>query len=170
MPTGRHLVKSALSLPVHFNVTYIDDKTLATTSTGSSKDSRKGVNIIDIDTEKVIKNIPTKYKGYGIIHHNGSLFICASSEGIFKLNLQDCSSTLMIKSDLHSWSDIDIFDNIMYYTNGGTRTVTSCDMNGKEIWTFKDESILKFPGGITVDNYRGNVYVACSTLHRVVAI
>ncbi|XP_071120903.1 uncharacterized protein [Mytilus edulis] len=149
-----------------FDVTYIDDITVATTS---DIGSRIGVNIVDISLEKVTKYIPTKYKCYGITHHNGSLFVCAFTEGIFKLNLLDGSSTLIIRSDLPSWSYIEIFDNIIYYTNDGTRTVTSCDMNGKEIWTFKNERILKYPHGIAVDN-SGNVDVACSKSHHVVVI
>lgn len=135
---GKILSKVSVKPASAFDVTYIDDKTVSTTST---IDSRKGVNIIDIEIGKVTKYSPTNYKCYVIVHHNGSLFVCASSEGILKLNLQDGSSMLIVKSCLPSWSYIDIFDDIIFYTNNGKRTLTSCDMNGKEIWTFKDENI-----------------------------
>ncbi|VDI83909.1 Hypothetical predicted protein [Mytilus galloprovincialis] len=81
-----------------FDITYIDYKTVATTS---NNEEYIGVSIIDIDTEKVTL-IPTKYQCYGIKHHNGSLFICAEGDGICKLNPQDGRSTAMWSSKVLS--------------------------------------------------------------------
>ncbi|CAG2224085.1 unnamed protein product [Mytilus edulis] len=149
-----------------FDVTYIDDKTIATTSnvwTGI------GVNIIDIETEKITKHIPINSYCYGIIHHNGSLYVCAASIGILKLNPQDGSKTTIIKSVSSSWSYIEIFENKIYYTRDESRSVTCYDMQGKHIWTFNYGNTLERPRGLAVDN-SGNVYVACTTPHRVVVI
>ncbi|XP_071120908.1 uncharacterized protein [Mytilus edulis] len=148
------------------DVTYIDNKTVVTTS---STETCKGVNIIDINTENVIKFIPTIALCYGITYHNGSLVVCASTMGIFKVDPQNGASTDIITTDLPSWSYIEMFDDKIYYTNQQTETVNCCDKNGKAIWTFKDKNILRNPHGIAVDN-SGYVYIACSTLHRVVVV
>ncbi|XP_071120901.1 uncharacterized protein [Mytilus edulis] len=148
-----------------FDITYIDYKTVATTS---NNEQSTGVSIIDIDTEKVTL-IPTKYQCYGIKHHNGSLFICAKGDGVCKLNPQDGRSTAIWKYDLPPFSYIEVFNDKIYFTYDGPKSIVCCDMNGGAIWTFKDENILKYPRGIALDNY-GNVYVACSALHRIVVL
>lgn len=57
------------------------------------------------------------------------------------------------------FSYIAAFDNNIYYTNTSQCSVTCCDMKETDAWTFKDESVLQIPRGITVDN-DDNVYVA----------
>jgi DNA-binding beta-propeller fold protein YncE len=47
--------------------------------------------------------------------------------------------------------------------------VTCCDLHGTTLWEFKDEHVLKWPLGISVDNY-GNVYVAGRYSINVVVI
>ncbi|XP_071120902.1 uncharacterized protein [Mytilus edulis] len=148
-----------------FDITYIDYKTVATTS---NNEESIGVSIIDIDTEKVTL-IPTKYECYGIKHHNGSLFICAEGDGICKLNPQDGRSTAIWKYDLPPFSYIEVFNDKIYCTYDGPKSIVCCDMTGVAMWTFKDEKILKLPRGIAVDNY-GNVYVACFTLQKIVVL
>ncbi|CAG2198363.1 unnamed protein product [Mytilus edulis] len=154
---GVKLSKVIVNNANSFDITYIDDRTLAATS---PLHKHKGVCIIDIKEKKISKFIPTNYQCYGIKHLDGSLYVCAMSEGIFKINPQDGSTTAIVISDLPSWSCIDIFDNKMFFTNDGTKSVTCCDMDGKTVWIFKDETILKCPRGLAVDN-SGNVYVAC---------
>lgn len=134
------LRKVASKLAYAFDVTYIDNVTVATTSNILAN---KCVSIIDIDTEKVIKFIPTNSQCYGIKHYNGALFVCATSEGILKLNPQDGVSTVIVQSALLSHSYIKILNNRIYYTNHETKTVNCCDMNGKAIWTFKDKTHWK---------------------------
>ncbi|XP_071123256.1 uncharacterized protein [Mytilus edulis] len=163
---GVKLSKVIVNNANSFDITYIDDRTLAATS---PLHKHKGVCIIDIKEKKISKFIPTNYQCYGIKHLDGSLYVCAMSEGIFKINPQDGSTTAIVISDLPSWSCIDIFDNKMFFTNDGTKSVTCCDMDGKTVWIFKDETILKCPRGLAVDN-SGNMYVACRELNRVVVI
>ena len=47
--------------------------------------------------------------------------------------------------------------------------MTCCDLQGTTQWEFKDERVLKFPLGISVDN-DGNVYVAGCDSSNVVVI
>ena len=54
---------------------------------------------------------------------------------------------------------------IVFYTH----TVTCCDMHGTTQWEFRDERVLQYPYGITVDN-DGNVYVAGYNSNNVVVI
>ena len=46
----------------------------------------------------------------------------------------------------------------LYYTNSDTHTVTCFDLNGTTQWEFKDERVIQFPLGISLDNDR-NLYV-----------
>jgi len=46
----------------------------------------------------------------------------------------------------------------LYCTNYYTDTVTCCDLQGTTLWEFKNERVLQYPLGISVDNY-GNAYV-----------
>ncbi|CAG2198362.1 unnamed protein product [Mytilus edulis] len=125
--------------PAHsFDVTFIHDKTIATTS---NLWNGNGVNIIDIETERITGHISTNSRCYGIIYHNGSLYVCANNIGILKLNPQDRSSTVIVQSNLLSWSYIEIFDNKIYYTSN--ESVKCYDMQGKQIWKFKDGNTLE---------------------------
>ncbi|VDI83911.1 Hypothetical predicted protein [Mytilus galloprovincialis] len=160
----KRLGKISVTPANSFDVTYIHDKTIATTS---NLWNGNGVNIIDIETERITRHIPTNSSCYGIIYHNGSLYVCASNIGILKLNPQDRSSTVIVQSNLPSWCYIEIFDNKIYYTSD--ESVKCYDMQGKQIWTFKDGNTLKCPRGLALDS-SGNVYVACTTSHRVVVI
>jgi sugar lactone lactonase YvrE len=57
--------------------------------------------------------------------------------------------------------------NKLYYTNTNTHAVTCCDLHGTTQWEFKDDRVLKYPTGISVDN-DGNVYVVGFGSHNVV--
>ena len=47
--------------------------------------------------------------------------------------------------------------------------MTCCDLHGTTHWEFKDERVLKYPWGISVDN-DGNVYVVGQCSANVVVI
>jgi DNA-binding beta-propeller fold protein YncE len=57
----------------------------------------------------------------------------------------------------------------LYYANCDTHTVTCCDLHGKTQWEFNDESVLRSPLGISVDN-DGNVFVVGYDSQNVVVI
>lgn len=163
---GGELMKVPVKPASSFDISNIDDRFLATTSPFIEN---KGVTIIDIDEKKAVKFIPTNIQCYGSKHYDGLFYVCAFKEGIFEIDPITVRSTAIVKSNLPSWSYIDIFDNKLYYTNDDTKCVTCCDMDGKTVWTFKEVNILQTPRGIAVDK-KGNVYVPCSMLHRVVVL
>jgi hypothetical protein len=84
------------------------------------------------------------------------------------LNLSD-KSMGNIKREMFNVEYVATFEDKLYYTNWNTHTVTCCDLQGTTQWEFKDERILTFPLGISVDNY-GNVYVAGGNSSNVVVI
>jgi streptogramin lyase len=57
----------------------------------------------------------------------------------------------------------------IYQTNTNTNTVTCYTIKGDKLWEYKDESLLKDPHGVTVDNY-DNVYVTSCRSNSVVVL
>jgi sugar lactone lactonase YvrE len=57
----------------------------------------------------------------------------------------------------------------LYYTSFYTGAVTCCDLHGTTQWEFKDNRVLRYPSGISVDN-DGNLYVVGFISHSVVVI
>ena len=85
------------------------------------------------------------------------------------LNLSDKSVSDIINRDMTNVNYVATFGDKLYYTNWNTHTVTCCDLQGKAQWKFEDESVLKFPLGISVDN-DGNVYVTGRHSNNVMVI
>jgi hypothetical protein len=93
---------------------------------------------------------------------------CAWSKGLKMLNLSD-KSVGDIGREMSNVYYVATFEDKLYYTNWNTHTVTCCDLQGTTQWEFKDERVLKFPLGISVDN-DGNVYIAGRDSRNVVVI
>ena len=81
----------------------------------------------------------------------------------------DRSTTLVKQSNLSSDSYITTCREKIYQTDGNTNTVTCYTIKGDKLWEFKDESVLKDPRGVTVDN-NGNVYVTSHSSCSVVVL
>ena len=145
------------------DVTYLDDKTVAV-SAGN------GITIINIDTNKTERRINTSQWCYGIAYHNGVLLWCEQRRGIQMMKLSDDRITTLVKqSNLASDSYITTCREKIYQTNINTKTVTCYTIKGDNLWEFKDESLLKDPRGVTVDNY-DNVYVTSYRSNSVVVL
>jgi DNA-binding beta-propeller fold protein YncE len=84
---------------------------------------------------------------------------------MIKLNNKSISD--IIKRDMSYVIYLATFGDKLYYTNWKTHTVTCCDLQGTTQWEFKDERVLRYPRGITVDN-DGNVYVTGRDSNNVV--
>ena len=85
------------------------------------------------------------------------------------LDLSDKSVSDIINRDMCYVNCVATFGDKLYYTNWKTHTVTCCDLQGTTQWEFKDERVLNYPRGISVDN-DGNVYVADHDSINVVVI
>ena len=81
----------------------------------------------------------------------------------------DRITTLVKQSNLQYDSYLTICRDKIYQTNSNTNTVTCYTIKGDKLWEFKDESLLNYPRGVTVDNY-DNVYVTSYRSNSVVVL
>ena len=66
-------------------------------------------------------------------------------------------------------TSISLRDDTIKCTDWKTNTIYCYTLTGQEIWTFKDENVLRAPRGIALDKNR-NVYVAGTRTHNVVVL
>ncbi|CAC5387701.1 unnamed protein product [Mytilus coruscus] len=105
----------------------------------------------------------------GILYRDGYFIFCAGNQGIKMINICDESVTTVVTSSISPNAYITSVADYIYYTDFETRSVTCCDLQGKPKWTFKEESVLPEPLGITVNN-EGQVYVVDNKVGNVVVI
>jgi DNA-binding beta-propeller fold protein YncE len=155
------VIPCSMSYP--FDVTYLDDRTVAVAT-------NNGIEIINIDTKKTERCINTSQWCSGITYHHGVLLWCEYQRGIQMMKLSDDRITTLVKQrKLSSDSYITTCREKIYQTNPNTNTVTCYTIKGDKLWEFKDESLLKDPRGVTVDNY-DNVYVTSYRSNSVVVL
>ena len=146
-----------------FDVTCLDDTTVAVST-------YNGIEIININSTKTERRIKSSKLCYGITHHNGVLLWCEYQRGIQMMKLSDDRVTTLVKqSNLSYNSYITACGDKIYQTNRAISTVTCCTIKGEKLWEFKDESVLKDPRGVTVDN-NSNVYVTSYSSNKVVVL
>ena len=147
---------------VPFDVAYLNDRTVAV-----SIDN--GIEIINIDTKNSERRTNTSQCCYGITYHNGVLLWCEENSGI-QMKLSDGRITTLVKqTNLPPHSYIATCREKIYQTDRNTNTVTCYTIKGDKLWEFKDESVLKDPRGVTVDN-DGNAYVTSCGSNSVVVL
>ncbi|XP_052080381.1 uncharacterized protein LOC127718408 [Mytilus californianus] len=161
-------LKYSMSLdPSHgYDLTFVDDKTVAITSGDSSKN---GIDIINIENRSKIKFINVPGPPYGITRDRDSLFVCVTELGIYKVNTFEYTTSHVISCKLPKYSYVYVFADKIYYTDNFDQSVVCCDFQGSRVWYFKDASVLKLPRGITVDN-DDNVYVVGENSSNVVIL
>jgi outer membrane protein assembly factor BamB len=77
---------------------------------------------------------------------------------IDRVNIPDENST-----------SISLRDDTIKCTNWKTNTIYCYTLTGQDIWTFKDENVIRSPRGIALDKHR-NVYVAGYETNNVVVL
>ena len=155
------VITCSLSHP--FDVTYLDDRTVAVSTWN-------GIEIINIDAKKTERRIYTSQKCSGITYHNGVLLWFEQQRGIQMMKLPgDRITTLVKQSKLSSDSYITTCREKIYQTNPKTNTVTCYTIKGDKLWKYKVESVLNDPQGVTVDN-NANVYVTSWRSNNVVVL
>ncbi|CAC5394051.1 unnamed protein product [Mytilus coruscus] len=150
-----------------FDITFVDEKTVAITSGDSY--NKKGINIINIASQSKIKFIDLTGRSYGITSDLESLFVCVEERGIYKVNTVDYTTSHVISCNLPRYSYVSVFADKIYYTDIEDHSVVCCYRNGSHVWTFKKHSVLNGSRGITVDN-DGNVFVVGEISSNVVII
>jgi DNA-binding beta-propeller fold protein YncE len=155
------VIPCSMSYP--FDGTYLDDRTVAVST-------YNGIEIINIDTKKRKRLLDTSQICYGITYHNGVLLWCEEKSGTQMMKLSDDRITTLVKqSNVSPYSYITTCREKIYQTDRNTNTVTCYTIKGDKLWEYKDESVLKDPRGVTVDN-GGNAYVTSWSPNSVVVI
>ncbi|CAC5422850.1 unnamed protein product [Mytilus coruscus] len=89
--------------------------------------------------------------------------------GIQKIRLDDYKVSTIVYDDSSTLRYVAIHNNKLYYTDRLKNVVTCCDMDGQVFWTFRDETVLKGPRGLSIDN-QGFIYVASHEIDSVVTV
>ena len=87
----------------------------------------------------------------GITHCDNKLYYCRGKEGIRQFDMKTNTNELLVSTDIGNFSHISCDENKLIYISD-TQTVSCYDMNGKQIWSFSDTSLLREPRGVVVDN------------------
>jgi hypothetical protein len=135
----------------------------------SGRGTNRCITIIDIESKKVMTTISLDTAMLGMAIRGRTIYYCTWGKGLKMLNLSDKSVSDIINRDMSNVNYVATFGDKLYYTNYNTHTVTCCDLHGTTLWEIKDERVLEFPLGITVDN-DGNVYVTGLKSSNVVVI
>lgn len=140
-----------------YGVTHVE-KALVAVSTS------RGIQIVNIETGTVVEKISTTGECRGIAYNNGALICSVRSIGIQSIQLSNkntrSSITTLIKvEDRHDRLGITVHRNKIYATDFSKHAVSCYTLQGTNLWQFKNESILKCPIGIAVDN-NSKVYIA----------
>jgi hypothetical protein len=144
-----------------YDITSIDKNTIAV-SLGNV------IGIVNIYSQNIIPVVEHCTTCYGITHCDDKLYYCTEQEGIRWLDLKTTSNGLLVPTYIGQFSYINCDGNRLVYTSN-TDTVSCCDMNGKQIWSFEDTSLLRSPRGVVVDN-QGFVFVSGEQSGTIVVI
>jgi hypothetical protein len=150
-----------------YDTVYIKDNTSVAVSSGGG--SKGCIHIIDIESQKVMTTIPMDTYIYGMAVRGRTIYYSARDKGLYMLNLDVRSVSDIISISMSYVYYVATSGDKLYYTNTNTHTVTCCDLHGTTQWEFKDERVLQYPLGISVDN-DGNVYVVGCYAHKLVVI
>ncbi|XP_071123299.1 uncharacterized protein [Mytilus edulis] len=154
----------------YFDIDYIDNNIIFVTS-GSRRRSQY-ITLLDIEKRKVVRRFNVgEFNEGAVLINDETLIYCASENGlkIIDLNNETIGSIRSGPLGLSGFSYVTSFDNYIIYTNPDNNTVTCIDFKGTPLWEFKEESVLKGPQGISVDN-DGNVYVVGAKSNNAVVI
>jgi outer membrane protein assembly factor BamB len=146
--------------PFH-DITSIDTNTIAG-SIGSY------ISIVNIYTQNMLHKIENTHHCYGITHCDCKLYYCHGKDRIRQIDMKTNTNELLVSTDIGKYSHISCDGNKLLHISD-TKTVSCCDMNGKQIWSFNDTSLLRSPRGVVVDN-DGFVFVTGKQSGKIVVI
>jgi hypothetical protein len=150
-----------------FDTVYIKDNNSVAVSSGGG--GKLCITIIDIERQEVMTTISMDTNIYTMAVRGRTIYFCAKDTGLKMLNLSDKSVSDIISSNIYYVDYVATSGDKLYYTTFNTGAVTCCDLHGTTQWEFKDDLVLHYPAGISVDN-DGNVYVVGFISHNVVVI
>ena len=158
------------SVPLNscFDVVCIDDTTAAVTS--GSFSPAPGISIVNIAGLSITKFVPLPDKPYGITYYDDSLICCVVNKNLHVLSCsEDFRISTIPSTATPKYSYVVAFAGKICYTSKIQNTINCCLFNGTPVWQFKNEGILEYPRGITVD-VKGNLYVVGQHTSNIVII
>jgi DNA-binding beta-propeller fold protein YncE len=145
------------------DVTLVDDSTVDVFTAAD-------MHIINIDTKQTERVIKAAGRCYGITYHKGTLLWCEGTRGLNKMELSDDSIiTLVEDAMLPDQSFVTTFGDKIFQTNLVNNSVTCYTINGEKLWEFRDESVLRTPIAVAVDN-NCNIYVTSYNYNKVIVL
>ena len=132
------------------------------------------VGFVNVITNSIINTVDIGHRCYGIDFNMNRLAIpviqlpVATTSHIVYL---DPKGKLIDRINISGeyTTNISLRDDTIKCTNWKTNTIYCYTLTGQEIWTFKDENVLRAPRGIALDKHR-NVYVAGYETNNVVVL
>ncbi|CAC5400965.1 unnamed protein product [Mytilus coruscus] len=167
---GKYLKEIELKNSHAFNILFIDSETVAATSGGYDFK----VHIVDAATLHVRRVIDLGKNTwlYGAIYENESIIGCMHDNSIKSYNVANnkvlTAKTLPFKTKNTHSTYLASDNNYFYHSDYENDSVTSYELKGRKIWSFKDD-ILRQPRSDYLDS-NTNVYVAGSGSNNVVVI
>ncbi|XP_071147614.1 uncharacterized protein [Mytilus edulis] len=160
---------SLKTIPVQPNYAYdvvaMDKHIVAVTSPHLRKNRIVSINIHN----KEMTIIETEHKCYSVTFNDGKFQTISPNLGIITIDAKNGKTVSTIEIDLSWNASLTSFESKLYVCDPKLNTVSCCDMEGNNIWSFKDDAVIKKPGGIAVDGM-GNVYVTNEDMHNVIVI
>ncbi|CAC5415307.1 unnamed protein product [Mytilus coruscus] len=153
-----------------FDVSCLDEKTVDVT-TGHSSDlkQRTGISIIDLTKRKIIKFVDLLGDPYGITYDGKSMICRVKDTDLHVISCADYRITTNPNTVVRCHSYVSTHADKILYTNPEENKVFCCLFDGTRLWEFHDETVLKTPQGITVDD-KENVFVVGRSSCNVLVI
>ena len=134
--------------------------------------SKREVVFVNVITNTIINTVDIGHACYGTDFNMNRLAIRAipafTSSHIVNL---DPEGKLIDRVNIPGWTstNISLRDGTIKCTDWNANTIYCYTLTGQEIWTFKDENVIRKPLGIALDKNR-NVYVAGKGTNNVVVL
>ncbi|CAG2205880.1 unnamed protein product [Mytilus edulis] len=106
-------------------------------------------NIVAVTTGETYR--PGRYTGVSLVD-------LTERKDLHVISFKDYSITTIPNTVSLEFSSVSTHADKILYTNAKENKVYCCLYDGTPVWEFHDESVLKVPAGITVDD-KGNVFV-----------
>ena len=133
---------------------------------------KREVVFVNVITNTIINTVDIGHRCFGTDFSMNRLAIRAipkyTSSHIVNL---DPEGKLIDRVNIPGWfsTNISLRDSTIKCTDWRTNTIYCYTLTGQEIWTFKDENVLRQPEGIALDKNR-NIYVAGNGTNNVVVL
>ncbi|CAC5423752.1 unnamed protein product [Mytilus coruscus] len=144
-----------------YDVAVIDKDTVA-----SPLVKQKNIVIVDVNSSKVQRSIPTSSKCCNINYIGKQLVVNLTNKTIQFFHLS--GNILSTLSTAKNSSHCSVFNGEFYYTTHRSHAVYSTDLNGEIRWMFGCQK-SDCPTGISNDA-SGNIFVACSDSNQLVVV